>query len=189
MNKNFDKTLYYSVEFLSDWHVGSGLDSGTNADMSVLKDENDLPYLPGKTIKGLLRDAMQDMVEVKKVDQDKLDYIFGKDTGNKTSTSGNAFFSNATIATSEKEKIIKQKLARFLFRNISSTAINANGIAKGKSLRVMEVCQPITLYGEIKIIEETPESLLFDAGKLVRCLGIQRNRGLGRCQITIVKKS
>ena len=188
MLKNNYQTLDYSVEFLSDWHIGSGLDAGTNADLLVLKDENELPYLPGKTIKGLLRNAMQDMVEINRIDQTTLDHIFGKDTQKNTSNSGEAFFSNAAISQSEAEKINQANLARFLFRNISSTAINENGIAKEKSLRVMEVCQPITLYGQIKIEKTIPESYLIDAGKLVRHLGVQRNRGLGRCKITIIKK-
>ena len=50
--------LTYKIEMLSDWHIGfQGLDSATDADAFVLKDEKQLPYIPGKTIKGLLRDC------------------------------------------------------------------------------------------------------------------------------------
>jgi len=56
--------LNYKIKILSDWHIGSGLDSATDVDALVLKDDNKLPYIPGKTIKGLIKDAVNDMIEI-----------------------------------------------------------------------------------------------------------------------------
>ena len=53
------KDLQYKIEFTSFWHTGSGLSSGTESDIVVIKDKNGLPYIPGKTLKGLLREAAE----------------------------------------------------------------------------------------------------------------------------------
>ena len=44
--------MKYKVEFYSDWHCGSGLSSGSDIDSLVIKDEDGLPFVPGKTLKG-----------------------------------------------------------------------------------------------------------------------------------------
>ena len=49
--------LIYKIEFQSYWHIGSGLSTGTANDASLLKDRNNFPFIPGKTLKGLIRDA------------------------------------------------------------------------------------------------------------------------------------
>jgi CRISPR-associated protein Csx10 len=47
------------IEFLSDWHVGSGLGRPGDVDRLVLRDEDGLPLLPAKTLTGILRDAAE----------------------------------------------------------------------------------------------------------------------------------
>ncbi len=49
--------LRYQIQFYGYWHVGSGLSASTYADAVVMKDPDDLPIIPGKTLKGLLREA------------------------------------------------------------------------------------------------------------------------------------
>ena len=51
------KKAIYKIQFFDYWHTGSGLAGGTYADSIVNKDETDLPIIPGRTIKGLLKDA------------------------------------------------------------------------------------------------------------------------------------
>lgn len=41
------------------WHAGSGRGEGPGADASVVRDGAGLPYLPGRTLKGLLREAVR----------------------------------------------------------------------------------------------------------------------------------
>jgi len=48
-----------TVEFLSDWHVGSGLERPGSVDRLVQRDEDDFPFLPAKTLTGMLRDAAE----------------------------------------------------------------------------------------------------------------------------------
>lgn len=46
------------IRLFSFWHVGSGRGGGLTVDAVVHKDSGGLPELPGRTIKGLVRDAV-----------------------------------------------------------------------------------------------------------------------------------
>lgn len=46
------------LEMLSDWHVGTGYGDAT-VDRAVRRDRDGLPYVPGKTLRGVLRDACE----------------------------------------------------------------------------------------------------------------------------------
>ncbi len=177
--------LTYKITFLSDWHCGSGLSGGAEADVTVIKDDHNLPYIAGKTIKGLLKEALEDMAEVNQCTKDDINAIFGIEAYDKNDKK--AFFSNATLSKDEREDITPT-LSDFLYRNIASTQIKANGTAKENSLRVMEVCIPITLEGTI-VCNEDQIDLLKKALKWVRHLGVNRNRGLGRCKFETPSKS
>ena len=102
--------------------------------------------------------------------------------------SGKTFFSNAELGKTEQKEITKE-LSTHLYKNIASTKIDKNGIAKKSSLRTMEVCIPVTLLGEIIIEEENAEYIdIFEkAFKWTRYIGVNRNRGLGRCKFLIEK--
>ena len=47
------------ITFRSDWHAGSGAGIPGLVDRVVVRDADGLPYLPGKTVFGLLRDAAE----------------------------------------------------------------------------------------------------------------------------------
>lgn len=180
--------IEYKIEMLSDWHVGSGLDAGADADALVLKDERDLPYIPGKTIKGLLKDSLYEICEVKTELKTKVDEIFGFAKEKDASTAGNAFFTNAELSEAEKEEITSNKLSAHLYKNIASTKIAENGVAVKNSLRTIQVCIPLSLEGSIETEVENAKEILDKAGKWTRYLGVGRNRGLGRCKFSITEK-
>ena len=71
--------MKYEITFYTNWHCGSGLSSGADCDSLVVKDKNGLPFVPGKTIKGLLREAATEVVKFKQINNgnDKLIKIFG----------------------------------------------------------------------------------------------------------------
>jgi len=178
--------LTYKITFLSDWHCGSGLSGGAEADATVIKDDRNLPYIAGKTIKGLLKEALEDMAEVNQCTKEHINAIFGVEACDKNDK--RAFFSNATLSE-EEQNDITPALSDFLYRNIASTQIKSNGTAKENSLRVMEVCIPITLEGKILDIDPKNVELIKKALKWVRHLGVNRNRGLGRCKFEITPKT
>lgn len=185
--------IIYNIKLLSDWHVGSGLDAGADADALVLKDENNLPYIPGKTIKGLLKDSLNEICEIEQETKSKVDKIFGweeEDVNEKVfkTHSGLAYFSNAKLSENEQQEITKE-LSAHLYKNIASTRIGKNGLVVRGSLRTIQVCIPVSLKGSIETDVENADEILGKAMKWTRYLGVGRNRGLGRCKFSITEKS
>lgn len=185
------KTIKYKIQFHSYWHCGSGLAAGAGVDALVVKDANQLPFVPGKTIKGLLREAMEELhtfdAESNKYSDEDFLALFGSDdeAKHKAATS---FFRNAELKEDEQKAIINEKLQDHLYKAVSSTAIDAaTGIAKEHSLRKIEVVVPCALYGEI---DDVPDNIVTDLTRamgFIKTMGTNRNRGLGRCTISIDK--
>ena len=52
-------TYRLTISFLSYWFVSTGNEQGAYADQLALKDSEGFPYIPGKTIKGVFREAFR----------------------------------------------------------------------------------------------------------------------------------
>ena len=78
-------------------------------------------------------------------------------------------------------------MSQFLYRNLASTSIDSNGVAQQSSLRTMEVCIPLIIEGYITGVDKTAIPTLEMGLKMLRHLGSNRNRGLGRCTIELKK--
>ena len=160
------KPLVYKIQFFTPWHTSSGLSAGADASNTVLKDGDGLPYIPGKTLKGLLRDAAENMKHLPTIiNQDFIDRIFGlgdnevKDRNEAALKAGipnyekwysaesDCYFSDATLSESLATSIITRKQTALLYEKVTSTAMDAAGQAKDHSLRTIEVTIPLTLYG------------------------------------------
>jgi CRISPR-associated protein Csx10 len=48
-----------TVRFDSDWHIGTGAGIPHSVDRTVVRDEDGLPYIPAKTLTGILRDGAE----------------------------------------------------------------------------------------------------------------------------------
>jgi len=167
--------MKYSITFYDFWHLSSGTSAGPSMDSLVVKDSDGLPYLPGKTLKGLVKE----MVEL--LDNSKVKIIFG-DEGSKIA---NSYFSNATLDEDTTNYLINNPtLKKHLFDKVTSTQIGENGIAVDKSLREIEVVVPLTLSGTIECEDE---ELITQALGMIKQIGLNRNRGLGRCKIEVIK--
>jgi hypothetical protein len=98
---------------------------------------------------------------------------------------GDAFFSNAELPEAERKIIVNNGLQRHLFRRIASTAIGDKGVAVEGSLRSMETVIPCVLEGQIRNVSSDLSDLIRQSASYIKRLGVNRNRGLGRCQITL----
>ncbi|GAA4829482.1 RAMP superfamily CRISPR-associated protein [Algivirga pacifica] len=181
--------ITYDIQFYADWHAGSGLSAGMESDSTCLKDSNGLPFLPGRTTKGLLRTEGERLCALGKYSDELLTWVFGagenKDKG-VTGKQGKVFFTDASLPKSE-QKALKGK-ETYLYRNIASTAIDkSTGVAKEGSLRVMEVTVPLKLEGVIYVEQEKElvREFLHDCLRGVKLLGANRHRGLGRCEFKL----
>lgn len=198
--------ITYTLKFYSEWHCGSGLAAGADLDALVIKDKNKLPYVPGKTIKGLVREAVENILSFKSGINAENKELFIRTFGNADDEDWNmlkddsekdkekkedrmrkseTFFTNAELDDALKKIIIREKLEPYLYRAVSSTAINENGVVKEYSLRRMETVVPCELTG--KIVDVPDEFAEFVKGglKYIKRLGQNRNRGLGRCEFII----
>lgn len=195
--------LHYTLQFHDYWHTGSGLSGGTYADQVVNKTLDKLPLVPGKTIKGLLRHAAEDLLELgdPAVSQEMIDKLFGqrpekrrlseadgksdekKPPPDPNRDAGTCWFSSAELPTDIAAEIIREDAQRAeLYEILASTKINeATGTAVDHSLRQMEVTIPVTLTGHIADVTEEQRVVLDRCLRYVKRLGQNRSRGLGRC--------
>jgi hypothetical protein len=163
-------TLNYELKFYDYWHLGSGLSAGTKSDSTVAKDENDLPYASGKTIKGLIKEQSQILYQ----NDDFIDRCFG----NQGEYKQTCYFENATLDKETSKQIIENSLQNRLYDTIASTQIGQNGIAVDDSLREIEVVIPISLYGQIlDILNQDDFKKLSNSLKMIKRMGLNRNRG------------
>ena len=169
------------IKFFDYWHCGSGSSGGSESDLVVIRDDRGLPFVPGKTIKGHIREIAQ-IINNRDFNRDFIDICLG----NKNNKEGECYFSNAVIKES-----IESDLIPYLYKTISYTKIDEKGLAETNSLREIEVVIPIKLYGTIefsdnaKRYEKDMENIL----KQIKRIGLNRNRGLGRCEISVVGDS
>lgn len=162
-------TLKYKLKFFDYWHLSSGLSAGAKLDSTVTKDNDEIPYAPGKTIKGLVREMID-------LDTQNINFLHS------------CYFSNATLDKTTKTEIVSNKLQDNLYDVIASTQIGEDGIAVDDSLREIEVVVPFTLDGEIlDISSQEDANKLIKSLKLIKRMGLNRNRGLGRCEFSDIK--
>lgn len=195
------ETIKYKITFFSEWHAGSGLTSGSDLDALVIKDKNGLPYIPGRTLKGLLKEAAKELNALKYVNVNFIETIFGVATDTQkdkkveifdsedieATKEGDCFFSNAKLPDDLYKASVKNKLAPFYYRSVASTAINGEkGVAKKHSLRRMQTTIPCTLEAEITNVEKGYIDQIELCFKWIKRLGQNRNRGLGRCRFEII---
>ncbi len=179
--------IQYKIDFFSDWHCGSGLSAGADVSALVIKDKDGLPFVPGKTIKGLLREAVEDLQQFDNRYQDIIiDELFGFSDNNDKMQNTTLYFRNAELSETQRKAINDNNAAKYLYRIVTSIAIDDNYIAKNNSLRKIEVVVPCTLEGEIIVnSKQDINDLLINGLSYIKRLGQNRNRGLGRCKITI----
>lgn len=180
--------ISYQVEFFTDWHCGSGLAAGSDVDAIVIKDNDDLPFIPGRTIKGLIREAAEELYAYKAKNTDALNSVFEYLDSQDGKLPVCTFFSNAELSPDIKDEIILHEAQHFLYRSLSSISIDEDGISKKHSLRKIQVTVPCILYGKIVDVPDDSIEDICEAVKLIKRLGVNRNRGLGRCRFSVISE-
>lgn len=186
------KIIYYKVTFLTWWHCGSGQAAGPDVDELAIKDSEGLPYIPGRTMKGLLKDACRQMAGygLEGMDSKRINSVFGyhDDNAGSYSEKGSAFFSDVVLPASDRRAIAADKgLRKALFSSVAATAIGKDGIAKDHTLRKIQVTVPCALYGTIANVADDDTAMFAQAMKFIKRIGLGRNHGLGRCKIEIIE--
>lgn len=69
--------IKYKLKFKSDFHIGSGIGIPGIIDNGMKYDCNGIPEIQGKTVKGILRNAVENLIHVNKDSNGILPVIFG----------------------------------------------------------------------------------------------------------------
>ena len=195
-------TLDFAIQ--SYWHIGSGLEGGAYADALVLKSADDLPYIPGKSIKGLLKEAFMQANDnhwfAASSCPDLVSLLFGTEGQAGDKTQGILQISSGTLSAAECEFFAQNPSAKInLFKVSYATAIDEEtGVAKETSFRSLEVVVPMCLSASISLNTRHPEYTKSDnsigehmalwlsqVSTLITKLGAKRHRGLGQVRVTI----
>lgn len=183
------------------WHSGTGRGLGAAVDATSYRDADDLPALPGRHIKGLLRDALgqaQAWGWPGHADGALLHSLFGQRTERvqpgEIPAGGLLRVSDARLpaALCAWLRVDQQRGQRAaLYRVLQSTAVDeASGSAKDHSLRGIEVVVPLDLQADIEPLPGVTlpadwADRLRDVLPLIPAVGAHRTRGLGRAQLTL----
>lgn len=184
-------TVRLKFEFLSPWLMGSGFGEGANLDAVAVKSPNGLPYIPGKSVKGLLREAMLSAEEFGHIPADTVVRLFGSRDENLSryeTSEGALRFSSATLEPGMEEWAGKNPQAvSQLYASLAATRIDANGLAHDKTLRKIEAALPVSLTAEVTGPDDDTswQDHLRLALPLLRQAGSHRHRGLGRVLVQI----
>ena len=190
------ESKFLKVEFQSDWHIGSGAGIPGSVDRQVLRDSQGFPYIPGKTLTGILRDAAEFIAEIRGDSYKNLpSELFGNqpethggenDTAAKKAKIG---VSSAEISKDIRDYIFENDLKSALFYVQPGIKISPlTGCTEKEHLFFIEkVRRECVLYAEVIFFQELSEienKLLNDSVKAVRRLGGKRRRGAGECKLS-----
>lgn len=181
--------------------LGSGEGRATT-DADITFHATGFPVVPGRRLKGLLRESMMEVLEMTGTPDttahETLERIFGRSgsDGQHGSLTLPTLYLQGWDKTLEELKQAKQaypevfhaeNLRRHFTAEIPQTAVE-NGVAKDKSLRMYRVLKPGYCFeGEITqhTLNDADTTLLRQAASNLRAAGTRRNRGFGEIRLTL----
>ena len=205
--------LTMKIKTISHTLIGSGEGFGALIDADVIFDELGFPYIPGKRVKGLLRQSAEEIIEMMKLSKlaiknidnaDALfDNLFGKSGQEKSS---DLYISNFYLKgyneLAEQTKILIDKNTQTIsvqdiLENYTSirtqTKIDKSSVtAEENSLRTSRVLNKnLEFFGELEFYSNSAgiKELLVLSAENLRRMGTMRSRGFGEVQCTVIDNS
>lgn len=166
-------TINVKIELLSETIISSGHSIPGGEDISLRLNASGQPYLPGSTLKGLLRESMQDLLVWQgQPDDGRLEKLFGKE-GHSTEDERRLVFGMLRLVEEEDPTMLR-----------AFTKLTSERVAEKGSLRVASCLRRgLCLSGIVSCAEEDLE-LTQQALHAIKWIGLHRNRGFGRVRIT-----
>lgn len=210
----FNDTLWLKLTLLNDATLGRGDGVAGLVDAEVQHDAYGLPYLGGKTLKGLLAAECAEILHTLALSknnqmdkwQEAATSLFGI-PGSDMETAGRLIVGNAQLPDDLRRWIQadfrglneadKGKRQRANLASLTAvrkqTAVDAQtGAAKDNTLRTMRVIvRGVSLTARLDFTKPIPERacwLLAAAAQALRRAGTGRNRGRGRVQATLLNE-
>ena len=182
------------IELKSDALPGAGEGLSGIIDTEINSDEFGIPYIPGKRIKGILRESALELSKAKLLDHDVKD-LFGKEG----SQEGTAFrisdgyldmarvyrgFLKFAAHNENLDWIFNKEAVLEHFTYLRSQTEIENGTARENSLRTFRVLEKgLIFHFDVEIPGQYEEDFK-KICKVTRRFGISRTRGLGEIKVT-----
>jgi CRISPR-associated protein Csx10 len=199
------------IEFLSDWHVGSGTGRPGDIDRLVRRDGDDVPFIPAKTITGIWRDGCElvahGLDDGNEAGQwsDWVDYLFGDQPALQNTAPDHAPQPAALSIRPgrfperfyEALKSRTALLEALTFVKPGVSIDSETGCAKPDFLRFEEMVRGHAILSaqcELPVFldpvqRSTAYALLAAGAKMVERLGGKRRRGAGRCRFSLLNQA
>ena len=177
------------IKLLSDLCTYSGETYNSIVDMDVVYDEYGIPYIPAKRIKGCIREAALEMMELGLIRKEQYEKIFGKEGHQSSGFSiSNAYIKDyaSTVSALKQCKAKGLKSPQNVLSQYTSTRTQTavdmeTGVADASSLRTIRVVNKGLIFEadcDVKCQEEE-KKILKQAVSIVKHMGMSRTRGLG----------
>lgn len=179
------------IRLLSDLCVSDGGVYNSALDTDICQDEYGFPYIPGKRVRGCLREAAIELNDWGEaiVPED----LFGKEGKNISKVFiGNAYPENyatmrQTVSGVKNRIFHKQNILNHYSYIRTQTAINYDtGSADPTSLRTMRVAKKGLVFEAPVQYEEDYRNQLERCTRILRHMGIARTRGLGEVEVSLI---
>lgn len=185
------------ISFSSDWHCGSGLGESHLSDAVLSRDTEGIPVIPGRAVKGALREGAWRLCVLGGDYARALTTLFGSAScGGAGQQAGQLYVSPAELpedmrgyflSLSHEERV---RAVSYMMTRRSRTALK-DGVALKKSLRSLECGIPGVVFRS-RLAFDLPDGnrtwlLPYMAAvcAAVKSMGADRARGLGRCALKL----
>lgn len=202
-----------TINFISDWHVGEGAGAKGHVDRVIRRHPSDgLPYVPAKTLTGILRDGCETVARALDCDDEVagrnqtdsgpwhefVNTLFGRQSNDPTNpqtttparlTVREARYSEGLRRVFAADDALKAALT-FIKAGVK---LDEHGVAEEKMLRYEEmVVGGSVLEAELSLDVDLTDDQRQDALAILTAgcrwvdrLGAKRRRGHGRCELTL----
>lgn len=201
------------LDFMTPWRVGSGMGLGKLIDLRVVRDKDDMIYVPATTLKGVLRSAAQKIASIEWQYFDSITPCKGKISDvickdNPVCIICRMFGSPYREAKLRFQDLYLDTDMDLAFKNSqvtlddmrvwpaevkASTKISRifRTVSHGQLFTLETAPKWMSLSGEIENLDDLEpeeEELLLLSAKFVTHLGGTKSRGLGRANLRIEKQ-
>lgn len=190
----FEATLY--IDFITAWHVGSGLGDGPLADAILARDQDGLPVLPGRAVKGALREGAWRLGRCRPDLQAAEEYFWGsRSLGVESNQPGRLAVSAAELPSALRQELlshpasVRESFVQDMTCLQSQTALSTRRTVVKHSLRTLECGIPgmrfeATLQVEALTVDSNWLCIYFKAVcAAIKGIGAHRSRGFGNCLV------
>jgi len=195
------------IEFLSDWRVGTGAGRPADVDRVTARDQDELPFVPAKSLAGVWRDAAEQLADALDTGvadghpwTDRVTLLFGGQPAlgealgaERLLTIRPARLPQPLVELLEAPE--REPLRRAMTTVRAGVRIDRDGLAVDDHLRFDEVARVgMTLRSEVELEcggfsddeQQRLVALLKAAAAFIDGIGSGRRRGLGRCRVSLL---